>query len=185
LPIGKGKRFGGNLNRGLDLIVGGWQANGILTLRTGQPLTLAGSSCHGVWNRCLPDYVPGYSGNGNTPPPGGRTPNEWFNISDYQIAYSNQAAGIATGGDVGLQTITGPPTKTMDFSLFKDFRMTERFALQFRAEAFNLGNFTILNGPDLSLGDAKVNGGNGNFGVITGSSLGTERHLQFSLKLRF
>jgi hypothetical protein len=50
--------------------------------------------------------------------------------------------GIATGGDVGLQTITGPPTKTLDFSLFKNFRITERFAVQFRGEAFNLGNFT-------------------------------------------
>jgi hypothetical protein len=134
LPFGKGKQFGGGMGRALDTIVGGWQANGILTLRTGQPLTLAGTACHGVWNRCLPDYAAGYSGNGNTPPPGGRTPNEWFNTADFVEAYSNQAASIATGGNVGLQSITGPPTKTLDFSLFKNFRLTERFAAQFRAE---------------------------------------------------
>ena len=185
IPFGKGKQFGGNINHALDLVVGGWQANGVLTLRTGVPITLAGTACHGVWSRCEPDYAPGYSGNGNTAPSGGRTPNQWFNISDYVEAYSNQAAGIATGGNVGLQTITGAPTKTMDFSLFKDFRVTERFALQFRGEAFNIGNFTVLNQPDVSLGDAKIYGGNGNFGVITSSASGTERHLQFSLKLRF
>jgi hypothetical protein len=185
LPFGKGKEFGGNMNRALDLIAGGWQANGILTMRSGQPLTLAGASCHGVWSRCLPDYVSGYTGNGNTPPPGGRTPAEWFDISAYTVAASNQAAGTATGGDVGLQTITGPPTKTLDFSMFKAFKVTERVGLQFRAEAINAGNYTVLSAPDLSLGDSKALGGNGNFGRITSSVAGTERHIQFSLRLTF
>jgi hypothetical protein len=185
LPFGRGKKFGGNINRAADMVVGGWQANGILTLRTGQPATMNGAGCHGVWSKCLPDYAAGYTGNGNTPPSGGRTTNEWFNTADFVEAYSNQAAGIATGGDVGLQTITGPPVKTLDFSMFKTFRITERFHMQFRAEALNLGNFAILNQPDLSIGDSKLYGGNGNFGVITGAAVGTERHVQFSLRLTF
>jgi len=184
LPIGRGKAFGGGMNHAADAIVGGWQVNGILSLRTGQPLTLSGI-CHGVWNRCLPDYSQGYTGNGNTPPPGGRTPNEYFDTSAYTEAYNNQALGIATGGDVGLQSITGPPTKTLDFSIFKEFKINERFAVQFRGEAINLTNFAQLSAPDLSLGDSKIYGGNGNFGVITSSVAGTERHLQFSLRLRF
>jgi hypothetical protein len=73
----------------------------------------------------------------------------------------------------------------MDFSLFKNFRLTERVSMQFRGEAINLGNFTVLSQPDVSLGDAKSIGGNGNFGVITSSIAGTERHLQFSLRLAF
>ncbi|HEY3840145.1 MAG TPA: carboxypeptidase regulatory-like domain-containing protein [Bryobacteraceae bacterium] len=185
LPFGRGRQFGGSMNRFADMFVGGWQTNGILTLRTGQPLTLAGANCHGVWSRCEPDYVPGYTGNGNSAPSGGRTANEWFDTSVYSVAYSSQAQGIATGGNVGLQTITGPPTKTMDFSIFKGFKMTERVNLQFRAEAINLGNFTVLSAPDLTLGDSKSVGGNGNFGVITSSVQGTERHLQFSLRLMF
>ena len=121
----KGKQFGNNMNRAADLIAGGWQMNGILTLRTGQPLTLAGANCHGVWSRCMPDYVQGYTGNGNSAPQGGRTPNEYFG---YQCVYRRifePGFGIATGGDVGLQSITGPPTKTMDFSIFKTFKLTE------------------------------------------------------------
>ncbi|HLK67717.1 MAG TPA: carboxypeptidase regulatory-like domain-containing protein [Bryobacteraceae bacterium] len=185
LPFGRGKHFGNSMNRVADAVVGGWQMNGILTLRTGIPYTLSGTSCHGVWSKCMPDYVPGYTGNGNTPPPGGRTDNEYFDINNYQVAFSNQAAGIATGGNVGLQTMTGPPTKTMDFSIFKNFKMSEKFNLQFRAEAINLSNFAVLNTPDGSLGDAKSLGGNGNFGVITSGVTGTERHVQFSLRLWF
>jgi hypothetical protein len=184
LPIGRGKEFGASMNRTADAIVGGWQINGILSLRTGQPLTLSGI-CHGVWNRCLPDYSQGYTGNGNSAPAGGRTPNEYFDTTAYTEAYNNQALGIATGGDVGLQSITGPPTKTLDFSIFKEFKVNERFAVQFRGEAINLTNFVQLSAPDLSLGDSKIYGGNGNFGVITSSVAGTERHLQFSLRLRF
>ncbi len=185
LPIGRGKHFGNSMNRVADAVIGGWQVNGILTLRTGIAYTLSGTSCHGVWNKCMPDYIAGYTGNGNSAPPGGRSDNEYFNINNYQVAYSNQAAGIATGGDVGLQTMTGPPTKTMDFSIFKAFNLTERVHLQFRGEAINLGNFAVLNTPDGSLGDAKSLGGNGNFGVITSGVTGTERHLQFSLRLWF
>jgi hypothetical protein len=185
LPFGRGKQFGSDMSRTMDVIAGGWQANGILTMRSGQPATLAGASCHGVWARCLPDYAAGYTGNGNTAPAGGRTPGQWFDTSAFTVAYSNQAAGVATGGNVGLQTVTGAPTKTMDFSLFKNFKITERFGIQYRAEAINLGNFTVYSLPDLSLGDSKALGGNGNFGRITSSVAGTERHVQMSLRLTF
>jgi hypothetical protein len=185
LPFGKGKQFGGGMSRFADAVVGGWQLNGILTMRTGDAFTMSGTSCHGVWSKCMPDYVSGFAGNGNMAPPGGRTTAEWFDTANYAVAYSNQAAGVATGGDVGLQTLTGPPTKTLDFSLFKSFRISERVNVQFRGEAVNLGNFAVLNNPDASLGDSKALGGNGNFGVITSSVSGTERHIQFSLRVGF
>ena len=41
LPFGKGKAFGGDWNRVVDTLLGGWQANGILTLASGQPLVFA------------------------------------------------------------------------------------------------------------------------------------------------
>ena len=39
LPFGKGKKFLGNSNRLLDGFVGGWEATGIVTLRSGLPFT--------------------------------------------------------------------------------------------------------------------------------------------------
>ncbi len=185
LPFGRGKHFGSSMNRLADSVVGGWQMNGILTMRTGIPYTMSGTSCHGVWSKCMPDYVYGFSGNGNQAPQGGRTPNQWFNTANYTVAASNIATGFATGGNVGLESLTGPPTETMDFSIFKNFRLTERFNVQFRGEALNLTNFAVLNTPDASLGDSKLYGGNGNFGVITSSVAGSERHIQFSLRLSF
>ncbi len=66
LPIGKGKKFGGNMNRVADFAVGGWQTNGILTLRTGQPYTINGTNCVGQWGKCLPDLVPGHDPDGSS-----------------------------------------------------------------------------------------------------------------------
>jgi hypothetical protein len=194
LPIGKGKMFGGNMNRAADLAIGGWQTNGILSLRTGQPISINGTNCVGQWGKCRPDLVPG--GNPNAAPSGGRSPGtngQWFDIGAFQEAYQNAALGIYTGGNLGLQTNTGPPTRTLDFSIFKDFAFTERIKMQFRAEAVNLANTPQFQQPDASLGDAKLpaNGtvpavtGNGNFGKVLGANVGSERHVQFQLRLSF
>ena len=83
-----------------------------------------------------------------------------------------------TQGNLGLQTNNAPPTRTVDFSLFKDFNFTERWKLQFRAESFNLANTPQFGTPDNTLGDAK-------FGQVTSSQTGTERHIQFALRLQF
>ena len=42
LPFGKGKQFGGNMNRAADIVVGSWHVNGLLTLRTGVAYGLNG-----------------------------------------------------------------------------------------------------------------------------------------------
>ncbi|HVW85409.1 MAG TPA: hypothetical protein VHB50_12045, partial [Bryobacteraceae bacterium] len=195
IPFGKGKRFGGNMNRALDAVAGNWHANGILTLRAGQPYTINGTSCVGNWGKCLPDAVPGMTP--NSAPSGGRQVNSdgyWFNPAAYQVAAQNAAANFYTGGNLGLQSNIGPATRTMDFSVFKDFVFTERMKMQFRAEAFNLANTPIYSTPDGSLGDAKLPAtadgrpavnGNGNFGKVLGANVGTERHVQFSLRLQF
>lgn len=180
IPFGKGKRFGGSVNRGVDLIAGGWHTNGLLVLRTGQPFTIAGTSCQGNWNRCMPDLVAGK--NPNAAPSSGRSPGtngQWFDVSAFAIA------APLTGGNLGLQSNTGPPTRTLDFSIFKDFALTERFKFQFRGEAYNLANTPQFDRPNANLSDSKLAGGNENFGKVTQSIAGTERHIQFSLRLQF
>jgi hypothetical protein len=177
LPFGKGKKFGNGMNSVVDAIAGGWHANGLLTLRTGIAYGIAGASCQGVWGRCQPDIVDGYVA--DQAPSGGRNPNQWFDINAYKVA------APLTGGNLGLQAATGPPTRTLDFSLFKDFRIGERFRVQFRSEAFNIANTPVFNIPDASLGNARSLGGNGNFGRITSSVSGTERRIQFALRMSF
>jgi len=176
LPFGKGRALGTNMNRAADLLIGSWHANALVTLRSGVAYGLNGS-CQGVWGRCEPDMVSGFTA--DQAPAGGRTPNQWFDIAAYQVA------APLTGGNLGLQAMTGPPTHTVDFSMFKDFNITERWRFQFRSEAFNLFNTPVFNTPGQNVTDSRSLGGNGNFGRITSSIAGTERRLQFSLRLSF
>jgi hypothetical protein len=171
IPFGRGKTYGANLNGVVEALAGGWQLNGILTLHTGQPFTLRANGCQGVFNTgCSPDLVPGTDP--NAAPAGGRNPSEWFNIGNITTP------GPLSQGDLGLQSNYGPPTRTLDLSLFKDFSFTERWKLQFRAESFNLANTPQFSVPDNNLYDAK-------FGQVTSTQTGTERHLQFALRLLF
>lgn len=177
VPFGRGKKFGSNMNRALDTIAANWHLNGILALHTGVPYTLRYNGCQGVWGACRPDIVSGM--NPNATPTNGRDPAQWFDISAVTIP------AALTGGNLGLQSQTGPPVRTLDLSLFKDFKITERFKVQFRAESFNLANTPVYNTPGNNLQDSKLLGGNGNFGKITGTAAGSERHLQFELRLHF
>jgi hypothetical protein len=171
IPFGKGRQFGASVNRWVDAFAGGWQLNGILSLRTGVPYTLGASGCQIVSDnsKCLPQII---SGSYNDAPAGGRTPDEWFNTANFA------APAALSQGNVGLQSNYGPPTRTLDFSIFKSFAITERYALQFRAETTNIFNTPQFSIPDANLQDA-------NFGRITSTSAGSERHIQFQLRLQF
>ena len=175
LPYGKGKRYGANMNRAADIALGNWQVNGILSLRTGQPFTLTSGGCDVVNGGCGPILI---SGSPNAAPPGGRNPSEWFNTANFLNPASRTTAQLLTEGNVGLQSNTGPPTRTLDFSIFKDFALTERFKLEFRAEGTNVANTPQFSSPSNSITS-------GNFGQITGTQAGSERHLQFQLRMRF
>ncbi|HXE12412.1 MAG TPA: hypothetical protein VN633_09850, partial [Bryobacteraceae bacterium] len=170
IPFGRGKAYGANMNRFVDILAGGWQANGIATFHSGNPYTIRANGCQGVWSGCSPDIVAG--ANPDEAPSNGRNPSQWFNTANFL------APASLTQGNLGLQTNYGPPTRTMDFSLFKDFSVTERFHVEFRAETFNLANTSQYNVPDNTLGDTK-------FGQVTGTAVGSERHIQFQLRLRF
>jgi hypothetical protein len=171
IPFGQGKQYGASLNKWVQTVAGNWQVNGILTLRTGVPYTVNASGCQLVSDGafCGAQLI---SGSANAAPPGGRTPSEWFNTANF-----GPPAPLSQG-NVGLQTNYGPPTRTLDFSIFKNFNFTERWALQFRAEGTNVANTSQFNVPDSSLQDAK-------FGQITSTQPGSERHIQFQLRLQF
>jgi hypothetical protein len=85
-------------------------------------------------------------------------------------------------GTVGRNTMRGPGVVNTDLSLFRTFKLTERFDLQFRAESFNLSNT-----PHFALPDADAN--SSTFGRVletdVDAALGRSREFRFGLRLGF
>jgi hypothetical protein len=172
LPFGKGRRF--NLqNAWADRAFGGWQINIILTAQTGLPFTptLANPVANtGAGSR--PNIVSGVSATLPNP-----TINDWFNTSFNVPGAVWATPAQYTYGNAGRNILRGPHRTNLDFSIFKDFPITERFHLQLRGELFNILNHPQFDLPAATIGQAGV-------GTIT-NALGTPRDIQVGLRLRF
>ncbi len=48
LPIGRGKKIAGGVNRAADLLVGGWEVTGITTFQTGFPFSISATDASGL-----------------------------------------------------------------------------------------------------------------------------------------
>ena len=78
---------------------------------------------------------------------------QWINPNRYTLnGFNLGTVGNAPGGDC-----LGPPTRTVDFSLSKNFHITERVQAQFRMDAFNLFNHPNFGGPGGAIGFSAVN----------------------------
>jgi hypothetical protein len=171
LPFGRGQKFGNNIGKGLDYVVGGWETSGILSLHGGFPLTIGASDASNTGSRgsradCVsPATVYGKQdsplsvGNGY----------QWFSAD----SFAQPANG--TFGNCGIGTVRGPGLKTFDFNLSKRFKITERQSVDLRADFINLVNHPILNAPNTGIGPT--------LGLLN-SSQGA-RNIQFALKYRF
>src|SRR5579884_1230492 len=91
-----------------------------------------------------------------------------------------RGAPVQTFGNAGPYILRGPGSKNLDFSLLKDFRLTEGKRLEFRAEAFNLTNTPTFTLPSATSPELTV--GNSAFGKLIGSQT-VGRQVQFGLKL--
>ena len=166
LPIGKGKRW---LSNGgpAAYILGGWQVQGISELLSGFYITPSGTNvCNcGSFVPQRVNVVRSDYGRLDNP-----TPNRWYD----KTAFALPAAGFQ--GNAGRNKILGPPFRNLDFSVAKNFPITERFKLQYRAEFFN-----ILNHPNFGFPDANIS--NVTAGVISSAYDG--RDIQMGLRLQW
>ena len=185
LPFGNGRRFLHDARGALDGVVGGWRTNWIVTLRDGFPFevpcsvdTVNEGTTQNIlgWIGCYALLVPGQSING-----GPHNVSHWINVN----AFANPPAATTVGqsnyaplGGMGDQAV-GPGFHRLDFSLFKEFRTTEKTHLEFRAEFFN-----IFNTPQMGLPGALNISNASNFGQIysTSDSPNDPRQVQFALK---
>jgi len=168
LPFGRGRKFGANSAKALDLIAGGWSVAGIHSFASGRPfgLDVRGQPANtGQLSR--PNVVAGVDAE---LPSSQRDPQRWFNtdafVANNQFEY----------GNAGRNILIGPGLTNWDFALYKRFNVTESKFFQFRFEAFNFTNTPNFNFPESEVG-------NNNFGRIT--SANRPRNLQFGLKFLF
>ena len=175
LPFGRGKHWLGNATGVENKVLGGWQVNGIATMLSGFPFTpQAGSNRSGdgdTRNPDRPNLNPSFSG----PVVLGQQ-TRWYDPNAFSLAT------IGTYGNLGRGTFNGPGLADVDLSVFKNTSITERVALQFRTEFFNLLNRTNLGTPNATVFS---NGAiSSSAGVITTLAT-TPRQIQFGLKLIF
>jgi hypothetical protein len=171
LPVGAGQRF---LNRPgwTNQALGGWEFTGITSFQSGFPFSVLSSEDYsntGSTNP-LPDRICDGSGP--------QTVSEWFNTSCF--ATTSLAAALESGhprfGNSGRNILAGPGLNSWDMALLKNFQLSERFRLQFRAEFYNAFNIPPFGTPNSTVGAT-------GYGQL--DSAGTPRDLQFALKLFF
>jgi hypothetical protein len=178
LPFGHGKKYatGGFASK----LVGGWQMNGILSRTSGTPFTVgtSGTSVNAPGNTQTADQI----------------------LSDVSILgghgvgqpyFDPNAFGPVTAvrfGTSGRNLLRGPGVFNLDASLFRDFRMTERFKLQFRTKVFGATNTPQFNNPGATASsltrnaDGTIRALNG-YTEITGAT--GERQFRFAAKITF
>lgn len=189
LPVGAGKRFAGNLPRGLDLLIAGWQINGVYTRQSGTPLSIIATNRLGIGNaRMRASLVPGADPHidQGTARANVRAGGNWFNTAAF--FNPNDGTTAPPGEDATKRFVLGNISRTLgsvrrdsyeniDFSLFKSIRISEQVRFQFRAEAFNLLNQVIFGTPETSVNSSQ-------FGKIT-SQANPPRKVQFSARISF
>ena len=189
LPFGKGyDHLQGKIGSAL---AGGWTLQPAVQLRTGYPFDIGGSGCSFAnYIGCRVFLAPGrtvassYKGSN-------KGISNWFDPTAYSQsptvatfrgtpgAYVSDARPIPNlQGWVTRNTGRGPGTASFDLSGIKNFRIHERFNMQFRAEAYNIINHGIFSNPSGALGTPT------SVGKITGTSL-DNRSLQFAIKGTF
>ena len=166
LPLGLGRAR--SLSGWQDLLAGGWQLAGIIRLQSGSPIAVTQATNlnafagYGIQrpNRIADPALPSEE----------RTTGRYFNTAAF-----GQAPQFAIGNS-SRNPVSGPGYRVADVMVGKTFAITERFRMEFRAEAFNVTNTPPLGNPNGSFGNAA-------FGSITTAL--DPRVFEFVLKLQF
>jgi hypothetical protein len=172
LPFGKGQKFVNSAPRITNLLVSGWQVNGILTFQTGTPIVMSGAfnQTSLFTQNQRPDN------NGHSAALSNPTIAEWFNTS---VFYQPPPFTIGNTSRT-LPDVRNPGEANADLSLFKNnyFGKENRYDLQFRIEAFNALNHPNFGGPNTSLQAGSA------FGTITSLAI-PSRVVQLAAKFNF
>jgi outer membrane receptor protein involved in Fe transport len=153
-------------------IIGGWRANWVLSMYSGQAQTIGCTPATGSGTGCYALVVGDpYAGNHNV--------GQFYNPE----AFANPAP-VATIGQTDFSPlggkrsqVTGPPMRQLDLGFAKQFTLFNQRRLEVRAEAFNVTNTPAFSLPgSLNFLDAR------NFASIT-SMRNAPRQIQLGAKI--
>jgi len=204
LPFGKGKHFASGATGWQSQVIGGWSMNWSTTLQGGQPITIYCPSAVAAGLACGALRVQGQAlklglhtdANGKL---------SWYgNPAAFNQPCTLGPGGTPTNKPAGCVPLTGfaalgaidqvpgPGFHRLDFSIFKNFDVSERYKLQFRTEMFNILNHPNFNAPGFGgNGVVAISGSDqftsSNFGEIgsTRDAPYDPRQIQFALKFLF
>jgi len=186
LPMGKGKKF--NIDSKVaDFMFGGWSMNSFFSAYTGTPFTVtaAAASLNAPGSTQTADlrsevvkvnnFGPGVA---------------YFDPNSFGDPNTGRPSNVFRFGSMGRNTLYGPGFWRLDGSLFKNFNITERVKMQFKAEGFNITNTARFGNPNANASsptrDAAGNITNtNNFMSITGADRNQDRQFRFGLRLQF
>ncbi len=189
LPFGKGRQFGANSGRLLDLAAGGWNVSGITTARTGEHFTPCLSSDRtNTQTYCDWADTAGNPYNFSTGqatqaalgcPVGHQSITCWYNQGAFTIPPLAPGQTFAHQfGDSGNGSLAGPHQVNFNAAVLKDFALTESQRIQFRAEVYNL-----FNHPQFALPNNNPDAPGG--ASISSTLPDNQREFQFALKWLF
>jgi hypothetical protein len=178
LPLGHGKALGGSWGRGLNMFLGGWEANALLTFSAGFPLN-SGSQFReaALANGTLWEGTqrPNLIGDPRMPGSVEDRLNNYLNIN----AFSRPAADTFGTMPRTLPNYRSPGIRNADAAIFKNLMITESKYIQLRLEGFNVTNTPTFATPHMTYGAT-------NFGVIDTYASGRgPREMQVAIKFYF
>ena len=128
-----------------DLLIGGWQVNGIATFQRGFPMSITAADVGGL-NDTFGTNRANLVGTAKL----NKTIDQWFDTS----VFKQPAAGFL--GTSGRGILRAPGIHNWDTGLFKNFAITEKLSFQFRFESFNAFNHTQWGVPVRNVADSRV-----------------------------
>lgn len=172
LPFGKGRRW---LTQGIaNQVLGGWRVSAVQVYSSGFPIGVTRNAPLPIFNGTNRPVITSYdwktSWSGDFDPNAGR----YLNAA----AFPSQPANLLGNATRFNPLVRAFPSFNENVSLGKSFLFTDRFRLDFRAEAFNLFNRVVFAAPS---GNG-LNLNNTAFGTVT-STANSPRQMQLALKL--
>jgi len=184
VPLGRGKKIAGDINRAADLVVGGWELTGITTFQTGFPFGVSSSDIGGVQGTVAPrpNVISGCNQHGNLTGKFQR-----LNMA----CFSQQLPG--TFGNSTRNFLRQPGVNNWDMGFAKNFRFSETAGFKLTVDTFNtfnhhqyagdVGGLVVGGSGGNEVIDNSVNSGSATAGRITGAS--SPRIIQLGGKITF